>query len=818
MYTSSDEDGAHYSDDADSHSCSSGGSEHEARNKRRRDVEADQLAAYRSGRARLRFTGDNDSVFCPVCTSRDPKLDLQALWQHAKDVAVSHNAKKRPQEHAALQTFVAVDLLRLPSGRVPPMDVARACAEWKQRKSARQAGQPPPPPPADVPPPPPPLPPAQTQLATDPAERPAKLYKAFVDITKKAADELDTLQIAWPPCVIISSVTQGSGSRPGSSDARARFQRDRDLVQEWMRSLAKFDLYDKITFKSRWTADGPTGDILCKFPDRLDGFLEAVHLDLLLRSNARHRIGSKGIILRGSLALAADVKKGWSQAGVRDALFRATILKNYRREAQIRLNTLTENMEKETQVRSLQDEASASMSRFNATKQELERELGETKALALEVERCMQAQIAEQRARLAAIQDQFQEQLTAKDGEMDAVSREMQQLSLQMEMRQEQELDRKTRELTQKYHEERQQLVADHKRATLDEKAKYEEELAKMKNSSNNVESTRRELEAAKRNRAWVLQERRLNDEHKKEMERKMSIMRKAMEEEFANNMCKFKEKYDSEVDAVTEHRDWYESMVNALHTKFVTANDMVTQVNDYSKTMDEESHWALGTACQHIFKYPSPIYIRWIGDLSTDAAFNERMWRSILEKHNFPAHWTMTQAAPDRDIDIEKFERAHLLHATATSTLQEAYIKNPEWMPFRTVPTQDGGAKEVPVEEAISALVQEHGRAVAEAVRAVKKELLQYNASGDYEVRAFWNKEASPQRRATPLEVLEVMDKRGRELQRMLGKQAKPRAARRATRSESRQASASARSQSRPAQRRRRELALGSESSEDDD
>mmetsp|Transcript_34293 Transcript_34293/g.86403 ORF Transcript_34293/g.86403 Transcript_34293/m.86403 type:complete len:819 (-) Transcript_34293:500-2956(-) len=818
MYTSSDEDGAHYSDDADSHSCSSGGSEHEARNKRRRDVEADQLAAYRSGRARLRFTGDNDSVFCPVCTSRDPKLDLQALWQHAKDVAVSHNAKKRPQEHAALQTFVAVDLLRLPSGRVPPMDVARACAEWKQRKSARQAGQPPPPPPADVPPPPPPLSPAQNQPATDPAERPAKLYKAFVDITKKAADELDTLQIAWPPCVIISSVTQGSGSRPGSSDARARFQRDRDLVQEWMRSLAKFDLYDKITFKSRWTADGPTGDILCKFPDRLDGFLEAVHLDLLLRSNARHHIGSKGISLRGSLALAADVKKGWSQAGVRDALFRATILKNYRREAQIRLNTLTENMEKETQVRSLQDEASASMSRFNTTKQELERELGETKALALEVERCMQAQIAEQRARLAAIQDQFQEQLTAKDGEMDAVSREMQQLSLQMEMRQEQELDRKTRELTQKYHEERQQLVADHKRATLDEKAKYEEELAKMKNSSNNVESTRRELEAAKRNRAWVLQERRLNDEHKKEMERKMSIMRKAMEEEFANNMCKFKEKYDSEVDAVTEHRDWYESMVNALHTKFVTANDMVTQVNDYSKTMDEESHWALGTACQHIFKYPSPIYIRWIGDLSTDAAFNERMWRSILEKHNFPAHWTMTQAAPDRDIDIEKFERAHLLHATATSTLQEAYIKNPEWMPFRTVPTQDGGAAEVPVEEAISALVQEHGRAVAEAVRAVKKELLQYNASGDYEVRAFWNKEASPQRRATPLEVLKVMDKRGRELQRMLGKQAKPRAARRATRSGSRQASASARSQSRPAQRRRRELALGSESSEDID
>lgn len=38
-----------------------------------------------SGETKLQFKEDGERVFCPLCTDKDPKLNLQALLQHARD-------------------------------------------------------------------------------------------------------------------------------------------------------------------------------------------------------------------------------------------------------------------------------------------------------------------------------------------------------------------------------------------------------------------------------------------------------------------------------------------------------------------------------------------------------------------------------------------------------------------------------------------------------------------------------------------------------------------------------------------------------------
>ena len=51
------------------------------------DRRMDVIGKLQSGRAKLQFVqadgAEGRRVYCPVCTSRDPKADLQALWKHS---------------------------------------------------------------------------------------------------------------------------------------------------------------------------------------------------------------------------------------------------------------------------------------------------------------------------------------------------------------------------------------------------------------------------------------------------------------------------------------------------------------------------------------------------------------------------------------------------------------------------------------------------------------------------------------------------------------------------------------------------------------
>jgi hypothetical protein len=77
----------------------------------------------------------------------------------------------------------------------------------------------------------------------------------------------------------------------------------------------------------------------------------------------------------------------------------------------------------------------------------------------------------------------------------------------------------------------------------------------------------------------------------------------------------------------------------------------------------------------------------------------------------------------------------------------------------FGTAETDNAAASLADTDVGMVPLIEKYGRAIAEAVRKVKRELLHVNASGDYCVRRFWNVEENCD--ATPLEVLKAIDKR---------------------------------------------------------
>jgi len=331
----------------------------------------------------------------------------------------------------------------------------------------------------------------------------------------------------------------------------------------------------------------------------------------------------------------------------------------------------------------------------------------------------------------------------------------MQQMKLQqteLEIEREREFDQAVRELDLKHQREKKALWQRHEGERKASQLKHKVKLEEAEHATPDA------LKAAKEAQAWELEKARRDREHKMQTERIVKLVIAEMENDHKAREEKLKREFEQKIEE-TAGDDM--SFVGPLQSLYMKVNDKVQDVLNYAKECDVQTHWAFGKDPNEVYQ-PSKVLIHNVGDLSSDPEFDRCLWAFCLAKHGLPED---LEKGGIVDLRLKNdLDAAEDLFMDERSLLQSDYIENPNFYPFKTVAETDNAAASLAdTDVGMVPLIEKYGRAIAEAVRKVKRELLHVNASGDYCVRRFWNVEENCD--ATPLEVLQAIDKRGEEL-----------------------------------------------------
>jgi len=187
-----------------------------------------------------------------------------------------------------------------------------------------------------------------------------------------------------------------------------------------MRSFANFDTLDNMRIRPGYTSAGFTGEYLLRFKNTSEGFLEAIHLDLLLRAQSGKVDGKSGeVALEGKLALAKDCHRGWDlkKNGLSIRKFRASVLAPVQHSEAKLKQILHENgqasaenaelssalMDSTQELCALSDKAEERMNHFKEMVEKLNAELISNKRLKEEHDRENQQKFEQQQARFVRV-------------------------------------------------------------------------------------------------------------------------------------------------------------------------------------------------------------------------------------------------------------------------------------------------------------------------------------------------------------------------------------------------------------------------------